>query len=308
MRPKQLAQFLAICQHGSMSSAAKALNIAQPALSKQIAQLEHELQASLFIRHSRGITLTRAGSRLREEAAELIRRIESLKTSVRQGDVEISGDVTLALITSLAPAIAVELYKRIEQDYPKIRLRIIDYRSDRACTALMNQEADFAIVPNAAVDLPQAESLPLFQEDFYLLSRGEPGPRQGSVSLASLADMPLVSTFHGHDLRRRIEEAARNSGISLNIKYETSSINVIGKMIEEGLAYSILPATFWLSQIASGKIMIRPLINPSISRVHSLCWLPSLALSPAAKVIRDLVPVEIQTMMAAGKLSANPLG
>ena len=74
MRPRLLRQFLAICRHGTMSGAARELGIAQPALSKQMSQLEHELDAQLFQRHSRGVTLTRAGEKLRQEAAELIRK------------------------------------------------------------------------------------------------------------------------------------------------------------------------------------------------------------------------------------------
>lgn len=305
MHTKQLSQFLAICRHGSMSAAAQALGIAQPALSKKVIQLEHELQAQLFIRHSRGISLTKEGQRLREEAAELIRHIESLKTAIKQSDDEVAGKVTLALMTSLAPAIAVELYQRIERDYPKIRLRIIDYRSDRACAALLKQEVDFAIVPNAAVDLPTTESIPLFQEDFYLLSRSSPDANTSAISFGQIGERPLISTFHDQDLRRRLEEASRNTGTQLNIRYETSSINVIGKMIEDGLASSIMPPTFWLSQIAAGKITIRPMTNPTISRVHSLCWLPGMTMSPAAKVVSEIIPFEVQAMVSGGKLFAK---
>lgn len=304
MTPKQLIQFLAICRHGSLSSAAAELNIAQPALSKQLSNLEHELGAKLFTRHTRGVALTRSGERLREEASDVIGRIEALKQSIRHANDEVSGNVTLAVITSLAPAIAVELYPRIERDFPRITLKIVDYPSDRAGAALLNHEVDLAIMPNAAVDLSEAKSTPLFQEAFHLISRASIQASTRPVSLAEAVARPLALPFSGHDLRRRIDEAARSNDLQPNVKYQTSSINVIGRLVEEGLANSIAPTTFWLSQITSGRIMARQVVSPTISRVHSICWLPALAMSRAAEIVRDAVAIEVGIMLSSGKLSS----
>ena len=305
MRPRQLYQFLSVCRQGSMTAASRELGIEQPALSKQILQLEHELQVLLFVRHSRGVTLTKAGERLRTEAAELIRRIEAIKASVQHSKDDIAGNVRLAVISSLAPALAVGLYPRIEQAYPKVALHIGDHSSKMAGAALVREEADFAVIPNAATDLPQVQSIPLFEESFHLVSRAQPGERSTPISFSEAAAQPLVLPFHSHDLRRRLEDTARGIGVSLNAKYETGSINVIGALVEQGLASSILPTTYWLDRIAAGQLWARPVIEPTVSRVHSLCWLPDRVLSEAAQVVREMTIVEVQALVSGGKLSGS---
>ncbi|WP_372803690.1 LysR family transcriptional regulator [Paracoccus seriniphilus] len=306
MRPRQLIQFLAVCRLGSMSAAAKELGIAQPALSKQISQLEHELQAKLFERHSRGVAPTKAGEKLREEAADLIRRLDSIKHAIHDADNEVAGSVTLAVITSLAAALAVELYPRVERRHPMLSLHIVDRTSDGARDALLRHEVDLAIIPNVATDLPKAASIPLFEESFQFISRASSFARPRSLTLAEAAAQPLVLPFHSHDLRRRIEETARATGVTLNVKYETSSINVIGRLVEEGLACSIVPTTFWLDKIGAGLIAAQQLTSPGISRVHSLCWMADTAISPAVSTMRELIRSEVAAMLAVGKLSGAP--
>ncbi|GAA6208521.1 LysR substrate-binding domain-containing protein [Cognatishimia sp. WU-CL00825] len=305
MRPRQLYQFLSICREGSMSGAALELGIAQPALSKQIQQLEHELQVSLFERHSRGVTLTTAGKKLRVEAAEVIRRIEAIKTAIQYGDDDVSGSVELAVVASLAPALAVDLYPRIEKEYPKVALHIGDHSSESAGVALMREAADLAVIPNAATDLPEVQSVPLFEESFHFVSRANQGESSKPISFSEAAAQPLVLPFHSHDLRRRLEDTARGIGTTLNVKYQTGSINVIGALVEKGLACSIVPTTYWLDRIAARHLWARPVIEPSVSRVHSLCWLPDRVMSEAVQAVRETMIVEVQALVSAGKLSGS---
>jgi LysR family nitrogen assimilation transcriptional regulator len=306
MRPRQLSHFLAVCRHGSMSAAAQEQGIAQPALSKQIMQLEHELQVQLFERHSRGISLTRAGERLRIEAAELIRRMDSVKDVIRREGEDVSGTVVLAVIASLAPALAVSLYPRMEQEYPGITLHIADDSSQMVGQALIGHRADLAILPNAAADLPAARSEPLFEEHFHFISRTRPGSVTAPIRLAEAAAEPLVLPFRQHDLRRRLDDAARTAGVTPNIKYETASINVISAMVEQGLCNTIVPTTHWLGRIAEGHVTTRPITDPAVTRVHSLCWMPDRSLPPAARVVQELLPVEIQALLSGGKLAGIP--
>ena len=290
-----------------MSAAARELGIAQPALSKQMLQLEHELDAKLFVRHSRGVSLTRPGEKLRHEAGELIRRMESIRQSIRSESENITGKVAIAVISSLAPPLATELYPRLEREFPGIALHIVDSSSERAGQALLNEEVDLAILPNAASDFPHLGSLPLFEESFYLLTKATTHPQLGSIRLSDAALHPLILPFHTHDLRRRIEEGARSIGVDLNIKYETGSINVIDAMVERGHAASIVPISHWLERIGAGQVSAQLVVEPSVTRVHSICRIAERALSPAAKAVHDVIVSEVQSLVAAGKLSGKPV-
>ncbi len=305
MTPKQLSQFLAVCRHGSMSAAAKELHIAQPALSKQMSMLEHSLDAQLFNRHSRGVAITDAGAKLRIQAAEIIRKIDTLKESLHGQGAHIAGEVTVAIITSLAPAIAVEIYRRIEQDYPDIKLNIRAMPSDLVSSVLLKQEVELAILPNAATDIPNVHSIPLLEEDFFLMGPPSSTSSSPTIAFSAIGHRPLALPRTDHDMRRRIEEVARSTGETLNVKYESENINLLGALIQGGLASGIQPVTYWLSQIAAGRLVAQKIISPTITRVHSLCWLPILPLSPAAELIRDIIVSEVGAMFINGKLSGR---
>lgn len=262
MTPRQLTLFLAVCRHRSMSKAAEEMNIAQPSLSKQIVQLEHALKTPLFVRHHRGVDLTRPGERLRTEAAELVRRIDNLSQAIRSESEHVSGDVTLCVITSLASAFAVELLPKIAADMPKVKLRILNGFSDQAVRDVLQQNVDLAIIPNTAADLPVAASMPLFKESFVFISRSSPQFPDRPIRLADALDRPLVLPPVGSDLRRRVDEGARSIGVQLTPLFETNSIEAIGELVELGIACSVVPRTYWQGKIAAGAVDARPIEAP----------------------------------------------
>ena len=174
-----------------------------------------------------------------------------------------------------------------------------------AGAALLRGEVDFAVIPNAATDLPRVDSTPLFEESFHFVSQAKTGDRSIAMPFSEAAAQPLVLPYHSHDLRRRLEETSRSIGVTLNVKYETGSINVIGALVEQGLASSIVPTTHWLDRIANCQLIACPIIEPAVTRVHSLCWLPDRALSEAAQVVQELTIAEVQALVSGGKLSGS---
>ncbi|MGH1467242.1 MAG: LysR family transcriptional regulator [Cognatishimia sp.] len=305
MTPLLLKQFLTVCRRRSISGAAEELNIAQPALSKRMAQIERELKATLFVRHSRGVDLTLSGEKLRQEAAEIVHRLESLTSRIEDEKELVSGKVTVVVISSLASALALQLYPMVEQLYPKVQLRIIDGFSDQAVKAMHDRTAELGIIPNAAADLPIAASIPLFEEPFVFVQKKGQNNIGRTITLQEAIEYPLVLPFHGHDLRRRVDEAARNAGITVDPKFESGSIQVIGDLVENGLACSIMPKCFWLAMSRTREIQTHLIHKPSFSRMHSLCWMPDQNSVPAVIAVRKVIQQEIKSMVESGRLSGT---
>ncbi|MEO9781983.1 MAG: LysR substrate-binding domain-containing protein [Sedimentitalea sp.] len=126
-----------------------------------------------------------------------------------------------------------------------------------------------------------------------------------TVAFHTNCDRPLALPRSGHDMCRRVEEVARNAATMLNAKYEAENINLLDALIGAGLACGIQPISYWLGQIASAKLVTQKIISPTISRVHSLCWLPDIVLSPATEAIRDIILAEVAMMISGGKLSGR---
>ncbi len=103
---KQILYFKAVADSGSFAKASERLHISQPAISAQIGQLEAELNAELLVRHARGVRLTAAGSIFLEHGRDILARMEQARAAVRESTGEVSGSVTIAMITTVANVVA----------------------------------------------------------------------------------------------------------------------------------------------------------------------------------------------------------
>lgn len=137
----QLKSFLAVVKHGKIFRAAEELHISQPALSRQMSALENEVGAPLLERHSRGVSPTKAGESLHDEAVEILARMQSAVDEIRSGE---------HLITSLnigvPPGIPSSwLRKRLGAAAEDTRLSLIEAPTDEQLTLLKQRELDVAL-------------------------------------------------------------------------------------------------------------------------------------------------------------------
>ncbi|MCP4316312.1 MAG: LysR family transcriptional regulator [Hyphomicrobiales bacterium] len=116
--------FICVAECGSLSRASDRLRIAQPALSRQIKLLEHHVGVPLFDRHIRGMELTEAGSELLRRVSGVVRQLETTMQDIQSTHAEISGNVALAVMPTIAMVIAARLVSRVARELPQVTLRI----------------------------------------------------------------------------------------------------------------------------------------------------------------------------------------
>lgn len=141
MNLDQLKFFLAVVRNGQIYRAAEELHISQPALSRQMAALEKEVGAPLLHRHSRGVSLTKAGEALRDEAVEILARMQSVVDEIQSGE---------HLITSVnigvPPGIPIPwLRDRLFAADDRTRISLIESPTDEQLTLLKQRELDIAL-------------------------------------------------------------------------------------------------------------------------------------------------------------------
>ena len=117
---KQLFYFVALTEHGSISTAASALNMAQPSLSEGIAKLEKQLQIQLVVRGPRGVQVTEAGAALARHGSEISKSVERMIEEIRQISGEPRGPVSVALPPSLSILVSVPLIETANNEHPLI--------------------------------------------------------------------------------------------------------------------------------------------------------------------------------------------
>ena len=123
MKIRQLEYFCAVAEEKSISAAARELHVAQPPISRQIAQLEEELGVQLFLRGSKGMSLTDAGQSLYQQTQQIFQDIRRVEDSVRSVGTGMSGRIKLGVIYS-AMSYALHYINEYHSRYPQVELFI----------------------------------------------------------------------------------------------------------------------------------------------------------------------------------------
>lgn len=147
MKLNQLRDVVAVAKAGSLRSAGRTLGIAQPAITRSIREIEHELGATLFERHARGVRLTEMGR-------VFVRRAESIQTEMRRAQEEIdqlrgqlTGQITLAVSTASAMSLLPKALQNFRKTYPDAVLKISESFFAPVERDLLSGKIDFYVGP-----------------------------------------------------------------------------------------------------------------------------------------------------------------
>src|SRR5208283_1604253 len=299
---KQLEYFRHVAELGSFTRASAYLSVVQPALSRQVRQLEAELGQNLFERNGRGVVLTDAGSRLLEHARGILTQIGRARQELedqRNGD---SGHVALGLPPSLGSSVTVPLVKAFEKLLPNARLATVEGLSAYILEWLSLGRVDCALVYNATASAT-VDVQPLLEDQLFLIAPLETGtlgrPARGSsITLAQLADYPLIIPSRPHAMRMSVENALANVDRKIRVAHEIECIPAVIDLVRQGHGYGVLPmnalkSTPWAEQI-SVKPIISPVLKTSLSIATSAQRPKGPLMRKAIEVIRDIVRQEIR--------------
>jgi len=238
MTLNQLEYFIQVAEHGSFSKAALVLDVAQPALSRQVRALETELHETLFLRNGRGVALTEAGRRLLEHGQGILHLVAQAREDLSAHRNEPVGQIVVAMPPTQARLLTLPLIEGFSASCPRARLVIVDGFSTHLTEWLMSGRADLALIYNPE-PLPALEILPLREEALVLVSPANAAPR-GPLTLAQLSHVPLVMPQRGHVFRKRMEEAAAMAGVQLRVDWEVSSVPAMLDLVAAGIGHAAL--------------------------------------------------------------------
>jgi LysR family nitrogen assimilation transcriptional regulator len=303
MELRQLRYLISIIDFGSFSKASGQLNIAQPALSQQIANLEGELEKSLLIRSARGVSPTDAGLRLYRQAQVILAHVEQAKTDVRMSEFaeQFVGQVSVGLPTSTSTMVALPYIQRMRASFPGIHLRVVEALSGHLLEMLLNNRIDMALqFRGETVAGLQVE--PLLEEDLFWVSSDKDTAGQ-PISLAEMESRPLSMPGKPHAMRQVIDQMCEANKLELNIIADVDSLPALRGIAATGLASVILPQSALAEPTGHGPLYSRP-IEPRLSRPLALCRSEgaprSRAVQAAEEVLRFLVKDLIETKTWTG--------
>ncbi len=286
MELRQLRYFVRVVELGSISRAALDLDLVQSALSQQISRLEGELSTRLLQRTTKGVTPTEAGMAFFREAQLALRHAEQAGRAALEA--RLTGTVSVGLAPTTAAVLGLPLLRAMRERYPDVRLHMVESLSGHLTHMLNARQLDLAVLFDT--DAARRWSVtPLLEEKLYLIRsrRGLPAKAGASVSIAELADMPLILPTGPHGLRSTLDAAFARAGIRPVLAAEIDSLALLMDAVDAGLGATLQPwAAVGRFADADRRFHLAELSDPLARRPNVLCSLSDDELSPAALAAR----------------------
>lgn len=284
---KLIHVFLLVAEHRSFRAAANRAGRSQSAVSMQIKALEDQLGATLFMRTTRSLRLTKEGELLFAQARRAMQEVEyGLRSIVEAVELK-RGRVTVACSPAFASTSLPAVLARFKSDYPGVQVILKEHKSAELMEAVRSGEADFGVGPvvhDETLEFRLIQSEPLLA----LVPCALAGEARTAISLRELSELPLIQFHPNTVLARIIAEAASAQGLTLDTQYLCIQGQTLVALAEAGLGASVLTSSVAdLSDLRSTRILI--ITEPELVRHFALIRARGQHLSPAAQRLYDLI-------------------
>jgi LysR family nitrogen assimilation transcriptional regulator len=300
---KQLKALVTVIEAGSVTRAAELLHLVQPAVTRQIRSLEHELGVPLFERTRQGMRPTAAGANLAERARRALAELERARAEIAPVPGAVTGIVSLGLLESTAGILAEPLISAIAHDHPRIELRVLTAYSGHLQRWLDNDDLDVSLL-YSLTRIPSLNVQTLVRERLWAVAPASEGlSATQPVPVSRLAEHPVVMPAPGHALRVLIDRAAAQADVDMGIAVETNSMDLQKQLVRAGHGWTVLPGAGIASDVTTGLLTAAPLSEPEVWRSIAIGTSRVRRLMPATDIVaRELV----QQVRLASQLGTWP--
>ncbi|MFD1795493.1 LysR family transcriptional regulator [Paracoccus aurantiacus] len=238
-----LEAFVAIAEYGSFQRAARALNLSQAALSHRLRKVEEDLGFALLIRTSREVSLTANGQGLLPDARRLLKSLQETYESARAGASRQSQRFAIACVPTIAHSVLPDVLGALARDWPGTGFKVLDVPVAGISEIVRGGQAEFGLTIVSA-ELSDLRVRPLADEDYHLFLRRDSAlARKGVAHLSDIegARMARISTQSKN--RQLLDVAFGDLRDRLHWFYEVQSAGLAMRLVAEGMAMTILPAS-----------------------------------------------------------------
>lgn len=269
---QQLKYFAKTAEVGSLNRASKELFISQPALTKQLAQLEKKLGTTLFIRTSNGMKITDAGSYLYENLSLLIGKLDHILAETKA--IGSQKSLRVGALPSLATYYLPPLLSKLVETHADKTQLIIRDTTHELINMLYDGEADVIFVQDYSnqSDFP---SITIETEPYLaVIPAHHPLATQANVTMEDLAQYPLVMHKSPCDIRTSLLRYCDERGLQLSASIELEFNESIIRFVENGFGVSIIPQMM-AAALSANSVTVKELLPSSFSRSIHLLYHPT---------------------------------
>lgn len=286
---KTLRLFVAVCEHRNMARAAREMHIEPSAISKRIAQLEHDLGVPLLERARRGVQPTPAGIVLLEHARNALFTMERIVTDVAGFKRGLVGSVT---VCASASAIAESLLDDVaafmrQPEHENVKVSVEEKISLELVRRVRDGETSIGVCWDN-IDLEGLTHRPYRQDHLALaVHPSHPLAHHASLSLEQTLDFEHVGMPPSTAVHTMLRRAAATLGRSVSYRMVVSTFDATFRVVAANLGISVVPAEVGRTYARIFDMRIVPLTDPWAKRRFALCFKDYEALQPAAQRLVD---------------------
>lgn len=258
--------FLKVCETGSFSKAAEALNYTQSGISQIMAGLEDELGVQLFARFKRGVMLTDNGKRLTPYIRELVNRKYMLRQAAFDINHKVEGKLRVGSFSSITALWMPQMIHYFKAHYPKVEIEILDGNYDEIRDWILHGQVDCGFL--SSIVAGELRFYSLWEDPLCaVMPEGHPLAEQENITLPELFQYPLIIETPGCD--NDIQHLLEKCPVTPEISYSFRDDSLIMAFVRSGLGVTISQELV-LRAFTSG-VVARPL-EPRCSRTIGLAF------------------------------------
>ncbi len=237
METSYLDTFILVAESGSMSEAARRLEITPAAVAHQLRLLEREMGTRLLARAGRTVVPTEAGHRLAGRASAVLRDLRNIKAAIN--DDAATGELRLGCINTALHSLMPDVLAGFVKVYPDARVGIRSALSAELYDAVLRGELDAAVCLHPPFVLPKTVSWQqLAEEPLVVMAPSRWGHREAH---ALLREEPLIRYNRNLGGGKQADAYLRKAGIAPRERFELSSLPAIAMLVDRGLGVSLAP-------------------------------------------------------------------
>jgi len=296
MKFQQLNAFKAVYELGTMTAAAEHIHVTQPAISRLISSLEHQLGFKLFQRIKGKLLPSDQGVAFFVELSKAFSAIESLEDSARDIRAHHYGSLHISAFPLLSNSFLPQIFGQFIQQSSKLKASLMSYRSEEVLRRCEIQSCDVGFSQNKSASL-SVNAMAVTGDCVCIVPASSVLATKEQLSPADLADFPFIRYEREDPTMQDLDEVFRQAGIVRNDILEVSFANVATTLVAKGLAAAIVDPFSALQAKESGSDLV---VVPFYPRISYQFYILCPALRPTSVITTDFIEYFLAQAAKAG--------
>ncbi len=278
---------MTVVEAGSMGKAAQRLNISQPAVSRSIAELEHQVGVTLLDRSHQGVEATAYGRALLDGGLAMFDDLRQAVRNIEYLADPTAGEVRIGAIPPLTASFVSHVVDRLSQRFPRIVFHLVSFETDRLHRELSERNVDLLIARKFSASADEQENFEFLFEDHYVVVAGAKSPwaRRRTIRLEDLLQEMWVMPPANTPPCRMAMDAFRASGLDFpRVSVFTQYIGIPRTLLATGRYLAISPVSGLRFPAGLVGLKVLPIVLPTPRRAIGIITLKNRTLSPVAKL------------------------